>query len=72
MAVCSLSSSYDNPDNPVMGHAVCVGQTRLTVYQIFCYFENGMTNEQLIDSFPSLAKYDVALLRRLYEELKGF
>jgi hypothetical protein len=65
MAVCSLKS------NPVMKNAVCVGDTNIPVEILFAHFFMGWSDNDIRYLFPSLKPYDIALLRRLFNELEG-
>ncbi|HLF07873.1 MAG TPA: DUF433 domain-containing protein [Dehalococcoidia bacterium] len=43
----------------VRGGKPCVRATRITVYDVLEYLAGGMTEDQILDDFPSLAQEDV-------------
>ena len=71
MATLELSSSYDNPDHPVMGHSVCIGKTRIEVIFLFGCFDGGLTNTAIKKYWPSLEEYNIEILRKLFMECKN-
>ena len=46
-------------DAAVRGGKPCVKGTRITVYDVLEYLAGGMTEEQILRDFPSLAREDI-------------
>ncbi len=43
----------------VRGGRPCIGGTRITVYDVLEYLAGGMSEEQILADFPSLAREDI-------------
>lgn len=46
-------------DPEVRGGKPCIRGTRITVYDILEYLAGGMSEDQIIDGFPSLEREDI-------------
>ncbi len=46
-------------DPAIRGGKPCIKGTRITVYDLLEYLAGGMTEEQILDDFPSLVLEDV-------------
>lgn len=46
-------------DPEVRGGKPCIRGTRITVYDILEYLAGGMTEDQILDDFPSLQRGDI-------------
>jgi uncharacterized protein (DUF433 family) len=46
-----------NPD--IRSGKPCIRGTRITVYDVLEYLAGGMTEEEILENFPSLAKEDI-------------
>ncbi|MDQ7090599.1 MAG: DUF433 domain-containing protein [Methylococcales bacterium] len=40
----------------------CIKETRITVYDILRYFAGGMTEQEVLDDFPSLTHKDIRMV----------
>lgn len=43
----------------VRGGKPCIRDTRITVYDVLEYMAGGMTEDQILDEFPSLEREDI-------------
>jgi uncharacterized protein (DUF433 family) len=46
-------------DPEIRGGKPCIRGTRITVYDILEYLAGGMTEDQILDDFPSLQREDI-------------
>ncbi len=49
-----------NPD--IRGGKPCIKGTRITVYDILEYFAGGMSEQEILDDFPSLNHKDIQMV----------
>lgn len=56
-----------------MGDQVCIDETRITVYHLLLQIDYGLSNEEIIHSYPSLKGKEepIQVIRMLYKDLKG-
>lgn len=55
----------------VCGGSACVIRTRVTVWAIISYFQVGVSDQEMLENFPSLRQQDLENARHYYQSNKA-
>ena len=67
MAVLSLISLKIQKTPGVCGGRACVGNTRIPVWTLISFFQQGVTDEDMMRAYPALTVDHLNLVREYYE-----